>query len=174
MISPEEMAARAGRLAIAAIVGSVVWWSGIALAKLRGVRPENVVWFEEGTLGIGIFGIPFGVAAVVARLTRVHGWDSDVVWVLSAICFAMTAVMALIVFRYRLIFTSEGLMETRVFRSGSRRIEWTSVKSWRSGRKPGSVILQLRPRGKFEITSAFKTGIDALYEEIDARNIPSA
>jgi hypothetical protein len=82
--------------------------------------------------------------------------------------------MALIVFRYRVIFTSEGLIETRVFRSGSRRIAWSSVESWKSGRQPGAVILQLVPRGRFEITPAFKVGVDALYEAIDARNIPPA
>lgn len=124
-------------------------------------------------MAVGMFGIPFGVAAILARLARVEGWDSDVVWWLAGCCFLATAVMALIVFRYRLTVLDEALIEQRVFRPGARRVEWSAVSAWKMGRKAGSVILILTPAGKFEFATINKVGLDVFADALEARGIPA-
>jgi hypothetical protein len=174
MPSLGEIALRGLRLALFLAGSALVWMAGIGLAKLRGPRPENVIWYDGGQLGIGAFGVPFGLAAIAARLMHVPGWDNDIAWWLAAICFATTILMALVVFRYRVVVLPDAIIETRVLRPGSRRVEWRDVVSWQAGRRPGSVILKLRTVGRFEFATVFKAGSETLLAAIDARNIPEA
>jgi hypothetical protein len=174
MISGHEIAMRAA--SVAALLASIaaVWALGVALAKLRGRRPDNVVWYENDLFGIALLFVPFGIAAMAARLRHVPGWDTDVVWWLVGFCFAAFVMMTLIVFRYRLEILPVGIVEPRVFGIGNRCIAWGDILNWKLGRKQSSVILTLNPRGKFEFAPAFKDGSDLFYEAVEAHQIPEA
>jgi|688.fasta_scaffold190912_3 hypothetical protein len=171
MLSLGEIAARTARVAALIIGMTIVWYLGIAISKFRGEKPNNVIWYEGSVLGVGLLGVPFGIAAIAARLSNVPGWNSDIAWLVAALCFADTLLMALIVFRYKIIVLDDMLIETRVLRLGNRRVDWKKVRGWRAGAKAGSVILELDPQGKFEFAPIFKEGSEALFDALDAHGI---
>lgn len=171
MAIPHDIAMRLILLGayIAAVASFVA--CGNLLAGLRGRRPDQVVWYSGSVLGIGILGVPFGLAAIGASLLHVKGWEGAVSWWFGVAGFLLSALTALIVFRYRVVILPDALVETRVFRIGVRRIPWNSIKSWRPGRRAGSVILETSP--DFSFAPIFKDGSDALFDAIDEHQIPS-
>jgi hypothetical protein len=162
------------QLAILLICAVGSWLLGRALGKLRGARPENVIWYEGDLLGCAMLSVALGIGFIFAQIFDASEFDKNLPWTLAVLMFLGGTFLSLLVFRYSVVVTADAILEKHVFHSGSRRVEWKSVRSWRAGRRAGSIILQLEPDGRFELASTFKEGFDALLDAVDMRNIPEA
>ncbi|HEY2034222.1 MAG TPA: hypothetical protein VGH02_11105 [Rhizomicrobium sp.] len=162
------------RLAIGVVVLVALWLLGRGLASLRAKRPENVIRYEGDLLGPGVLSAVFGIAFVGMRLFNLPGWTGNGPWFLAGAMLVGATFLALLVFRYSIVLTPEAILEKRIFRSGRRRIEWKSVRSWKAGRKAGEIVLKVDGAKSFCLAPIFKEGFDAFLFAIDARNIPHA
>ena len=136
-----SIAIRLALLAGLALGVYLVWMAGRAVASLRGPRPDNVIWYPGDQMAVGLAFIPFGLAAIWARHAGVEGWeDAPALW-LAGVCFALAAMMALIVFRYRLTLTDEALIERRIILPGVRRVPGQSPLAVEGGTEISSSVV---------------------------------
>jgi hypothetical protein len=159
------------RLALAVAIFAGLWMFGRLLSKWRGPRPEKVVRYEPDLMGAAAIALTFAVAFSFARVLHLKGWEGNGPIGLAAF---MAAGATLLTFRFAIVVGTSDVAVKYVLRPGWRRVDWSAIRSWRAGRKAGTIVFQRDPSGSPEPGSAFKEGFDVLLDAVDARGIPEA
>jgi hypothetical protein len=153
-----------------------LWMSGRWVGGfLRGERPGNVIRYEDDFMSFAFLSLLFAIGFTVAWLLHVKGWeDGRGSLALAAFMMANAVFFMLLLFRFSIVIEPDEIAIKYILRPGWRRIPWISIRSWKAGRKAGSIVFDLEPKGRLELRSVFKDGFDALLDAVDARNIPES
>src|SRR5688572_27032699 len=161
---------RAGMLAAFVGVLVLLGWLGLQLDRVRGPRAANEIRQSSIALGATPFFIGFGLAALVPGMLKTPGWEGSLPIFLALGLFGFAGLLVLIGLRWKLAVDDRQITYRSPFRP-ERSVPWGDVVSWRPGKQPDSVVLELSDRRRFTINLSFTEGGQVLHKALRRQKV---